>query len=102
MINKITIRLMRITTIFGFSRNIALFFAKMFTNKKLARIENTDIVLDPEKIVSEIKENGFSSLIKISDQRLQRIIDYSNSSVFRELNSEDTYKIDYDNPKKTF
>ncbi len=100
IIAKLNIKLMRTFTIFSWTRKIAL---KIITSKKgleLKSIDNSDINYNAQKILKEIEENGFSSLVNISHERLKKILDYTNTIDFLSVDNNIPFKINYDNPIK--
>ena len=100
MLKKLQIKIMRTVTMFSVLRFIAIKLKKTRKKPTLKRIHNKDLELDTQKVYSEIETNGFSSILKISNKRLERIIDYAKKTKFREINKDELFSIDYNNPKR--
>lgn len=98
MIQKVITKIMRMIAVFRVSRTVALKIVKLIPRKKIERIENKDISLDVDEVFKKIETNGFSDVFKINEDRLNKIIAYSNTIEYKNLQGNQSFKINYDDP----
>ncbi|WP_299900421.1 hypothetical protein [uncultured Aquimarina sp.] len=100
IIKKIKIRLMRIFTIFSWTRKLALSILKIGNRNPNKTYVNDDLSYESGKIINQLVENGHSDLISIGESKLEKIIDYANEIDYLDIDSKKPYKIDYSSPTK--
>jgi len=100
MIKKIVIKIMRMIAVFRISRIVALGIVKLLPRNKIKRVDNKDVSLNVDKVFKEIEMNGHSNVFAINEERLNKIIEYSNTIEYKNLQGNESFKINYDDPKR--
>lgn len=97
---KLKIKLMRVLTINSFTRQLALKVVRSRKTKKIQTVANSDILYNPDNILEEIEDNGFSSIVNVGEVRLKNIINYTNSIDFFSIDKREPFNIEYSKPIK--
>lgn len=103
MYNKIKIKIMRSLSLFSLSRSFLIFIKKQ-TNaiffKSIKPKANLSFIPNIDKVVEEVKLDGFSNDLIVPKNILNEIVKYSRTSNYTEQYTNISYKIDYDKPVK--